>query len=66
MHEAFTRAGAARVRERMNPMIEARHRGLGERRGERSSRSRAFKALTLDIAASIFVGVDLGPRDASA
>jgi cytochrome P450 len=61
MHEAFTRPALRNYLERMNPMIE---RGIGSWGGQ--SRGflafRAFKALTLDIAASIFVGVELGPE----
>jgi cytochrome P450 len=61
MHEAFTRPALRDYLERMNPMIE---RGLavwGER-GEPFLAFRGYKVLTLDIAASIFLGVELGPE----
>jgi cytochrome P450 len=57
MHEAFTSPVLREYVERMNPAIEA---GLDGFAGERRAFA-AFKALTLDIAASTFVGVDLGP-----
>ena len=61
MHEAFTRPALRNYLERMNPMIE---RGIGSWGGQGRGflAFRAFKALTLDIAASIFVGVELGPE----
>ncbi len=61
MHEAFTRPALRNYLERMNPMIE---RGIGSWGGQGKGflAFRAFKALTLDIAASIFVGVELGPE----
>jgi len=58
MHEAFTRPALRDYLERMNPMIA---RGLGHWGGDGFLAFRGFKELTLDIAASIFVGVDLGP-----
>jgi cytochrome P450 len=61
MHEAFTRPALRQYLERMNPMIE---RGLAVWRGGTAPLRafQAFKVLTLDIAASIFVGVELGPE----
>jgi cytochrome P450 len=61
MHEAFKRVALREYASRMNPMIAA---GI-ERWGDGDGLLRAFpayKTLTLDIAASIFVGVDLGPE----
>jgi cytochrome P450 len=58
MHEAFKRPVLREYAERMNPAIERSLDGW-PRRG-RLLAFGAFKALTLDIAASIFVGVDLG------
>jgi len=58
MHETFKRPVLREYVERMNPAIHgnlARWPG-----GGRLHAFDAFKALTLDIAASIFVGVDLG------
>jgi cytochrome P450 len=57
MHEAFKSPVLRDYVERMNPAIEA---GIGDFGGRRQA-FQAFKALTLDIAASTFVGVDLGP-----
>ena len=61
MHEAFTRPALRQYLERMNPMVE---RGQAVWRGQAAPfhAFRAFKVLTLDIAASIFVGVELGPE----
>ena len=61
MHEAFTRPALRDYLERMNPMIA---HGLGHwgTRGDGFPAFRGFKELTLDIAASIFVGVALGPE----
>jgi len=61
MHEAFKRPALRQYAERMNPMIEW---GLRDwyREGRSLKAFRAFKELTLDMAASIFVGVDLGPE----
>jgi len=61
MHEAFTRPALRQYLERMNPMIDRGLGGWAERR-ESFLAFRAFKELTLDIAASIFVGVELGPE----
>jgi cytochrome P450 len=60
MHQAFTRPVLREYVERMNPAID---RGVaGWPTGVAGFRAYdAFKALTLDMAASIFVGVDLGP-----
>ncbi len=60
MLEAFKRPILRDYADRMNPAIEA---GL-ENWGKESSSIKAFdsfKALTLDMAMTIFVGVDLGP-----
>jgi len=61
MHSAFKRPALREYGERMNPMID-----WGMRDWYRPGRTllafRAFKELTLDIASSIFVGVDLGPQ----
>lgn len=58
MHEAFKRGALRSYAARMNPMIEA---GIAGWEGSRRAFP-AYKELTLDIAASIFVGVDLGPE----
>lgn len=58
MHEAFKRNALRSYAERMNPMIEA---GIASWTGARKAFP-SYKTLTLDIAASIFVGVDLGPE----
>ena len=64
MHEAFTRPALREYGERMEPMIAS---GIGDWGGERRRflAFPAYKGLTLDIAASIFVGVELGPADAA-
>jgi cytochrome P450 len=60
MHEAFKRSALAAYIERMNPMIE---RGIkGWATPAPAPAFHAFKQLTLNIAASIFVGVELGPE----
>jgi cytochrome P450 len=61
MHEAFKRNALRSYAERMNPMIEAGIADWGDGDGRRLA-FRSYKELTLDIAASIFVGVDLGPE----
>ena len=61
MHEAFKRGALRSYAERMNPMIAAGIARWGEQGGERLA-FQSYKALTLDIAATIFVGVDLGPK----
>ena len=60
MHEAFTRPALREYVERMNPTIA---RGISSfaAGGESILAFRAYKQLTLEIAASIFVGMDLGP-----
>jgi cytochrome P450 len=60
MHEAFTRPVLREYAERMEPKIAAGIAGWGAGGAPLHAFS-AFKALTLDLAASIFVGVDLGP-----
>jgi cytochrome P450 len=61
MHEAFTRPALRAYLERMNPMIERGLQGWSSA-GAPFLAFRAFKVLTLDIAASIFLGVELGPE----
>jgi cytochrome P450 len=58
MHEAFRRPVLREYALRMNPAIERSLDGWPAR--GRLQAFGAFKALTLDLAASIFVGVDLG------
>jgi cytochrome P450 len=58
MHEAFKSPVLREYVVRMNPAIAA---GLEGFAGARRTFD-AFKALALDMAASIFVGVDLGPQ----
>ncbi|HXX48160.1 MAG TPA: cytochrome P450 [Myxococcota bacterium] len=60
MHEAFTRPALREYVERMSPTIA---RGIGSFGGGGAPilAFRAYKKLTLEIAASIFVGMDLGP-----
>jgi cytochrome P450 len=60
MHTAFTRPAIRSYAERMNPMIEARIADWDEA-GSAFRAFGAFKSLTLDMAAAIFVGLDLGP-----
>lgn len=60
MHEAFKRSALTSYADRMNPKIERGIAGWGAT--SPLSAFRAFKTLTLDIAASIFVGVELGPE----
>ncbi|MDX2168544.1 MAG: cytochrome P450 [Deltaproteobacteria bacterium] len=61
MREAFTRPALREYGERMTPLIAA---GLDGWRGAQRTFQAfpAYKALTLDIAARIFVGVELGPE----
>jgi cytochrome P450 len=61
MHEAFKRAPLREYAARMNPMIEAGIADWANGDGKRLAFP-SYKTLTLDIAASIFVGVDLGPE----
>jgi cytochrome P450 len=63
MHTAFTRPVLAGYAERMNPTIAGHVDDLARGDG-RILAFRAFKELTLDVAAEIFVGVDLGPDSA--
>jgi cytochrome P450 len=63
MHTAFTRPALRSYAEHMNPTIEAALEDWGRQPGPLVA-FRAYKALTLDMAASIFVGVDLGPGTA--
>jgi cytochrome P450 len=60
MHEAFTRPALRDYTERMNP-IAARGIASFGASGAPILAFRAYKQLTLEIAASIFVGMDLGP-----
>ena len=61
MREAFTRPALRQYGERMNPLIAE---GIAEWSGAARPflAFRAYKELTLDIAARIFVGVELGPE----
>jgi cytochrome P450 len=60
MHAAFTRPALREYAQRMNPTIEAALSDWERKEGALLA-FRAYKALTLDMAASIFVGIDLGP-----
>jgi cytochrome P450 len=60
VHEAFRKPVLREYALRMNPAIERSLAGFAPSGGARLRAFDAFKALTLDIAASIFVGVDLG------
>lgn len=63
MHEAFKRSALASYAERMNPMIET---GIAAWRQPAPVLAfRAFKELTLNIAVSIFVGVEGGSESRS-
>jgi cytochrome P450 len=59
MHQAFRRPALRSYLERMNPMIEHGIGAWGERRPLLAFS--AIKELTLDMAASIFLGIELGP-----
>lgn len=59
MHQAFTWAALAEYVTRMNPQIEER---LARWRSERFRAYPAFKRLTLDLACSVFLGMELGPE----
>jgi len=59
MHEAFKRPVLREYAERMNPMVETALAGWA-RHGGRLQAFGAFKEMTLDIAASIFLGIELG------
>jgi cytochrome P450 len=60
MQPTFKRPVLRQYVERMHPMIEAEVSGWGDSGGEVHAFP-LFKELTLDMAASIFLGVDLGP-----
>jgi len=60
MHEAFKRPVLREYVERMSPAVERGLAAFAPTGGVRLRAFDAFKSLTLDIAASIFVGVDLG------
>jgi cytochrome P450 len=60
MHHAFRRPVLRRTLESMNPMIEAGIAGWSDRSDFLAFP--AIKELTLDIAARIFLGEDLGPQ----
>ena len=60
MHEAFKRPVLSAYAQRMAPMVEA---GIAEWRDSPNLKSfDAYKELTLDLATSIFLGIDLGPE----
>lgn len=59
MHEAFKRAALRSYGERMNPMIAAGIARWGDGDGRRLA-FQSYKELTLDIAATIFIGAPLG------
>jgi cytochrome P450 len=61
MHEAFKRPALRDYAARMSPMIEAGIASWDAGDGRRLA-FQAFKELTLDMAASIFLGVALGPE----
>jgi cytochrome P450 len=61
MHEAFKRPVLRAYAERMNPIIES-VTGSWQNEGGRFLVFPHLKALTLQMAAEIFVGVDLGPE----
>jgi cytochrome P450 len=60
MHSAFTRPALRSYAERMGPSIAGALDDWSAEPGPFLA-FRAYKELTLDLAASIFVGVDLGP-----
>src|SRR5499426_4134455 len=60
MHEAFTRPALRDYTERMHPIVARGIESFGAS-GAPILAFRAYKQLTLEIAASIFVGMDLGP-----
>ncbi len=60
MHEAFTRPVLREYAERMGPRIASGIEDWGAS-GESIGAFAAYKRLTLELAASIFVGMDLGP-----
>jgi cytochrome P450 len=60
MHEAFTRPALRDYADRMNPIVARGIDGFGAS-GAPILAFKAYKQLTLELAASIFVGMDLGP-----
>jgi len=60
MHEAFTRPALRDYTERMHPIVARGIDSFGAS-GAPILAFRAYKQLTLELAASIFVGMDLGP-----
>lgn len=60
MHAAFTRPVLREYTARMNPLVAATIEGW-HRPGERFMAFAGLKHLTLDMAARIFVGIELGP-----
>jgi cytochrome P450 len=68
MREAFTRPALRQYAERMNPLIAHGLETWGRAQGGGAAASqpflafKAYKELTLDIAARIFVGIELGPE----
>ena len=60
MHMPFKRGALRQYAERMNPMIEDAIASWRHDGGETLAFG-AFKQLTLEMAASIFIGADLGP-----
>jgi cytochrome P450 len=60
MHEAFTRPALRDYVQRMNPTIALGVSKLGAGEGPMPVFG-AYKQLTLELAASIFIGMDLGP-----
>ena len=60
MHEAFTRPALRDYAQRMNPMVARGVAQLGASAGPIPV-FRSYKQLTLEMAASIFIGMDLGP-----
>ncbi len=61
MHEAFTRPALREYVERMNPAIVDGVSQLEAGAGTPQLAFSYYKQLTLEIAASIFIGMDLGP-----
>lgn len=59
MHLPFKRPALREYADRLNPMVEAALDGWA-REGSRRLMFPSFKELTLDMAASLFVGVELG------
>lgn len=63
MHAAFTRTALRQYLADMQPMITAGLAGWGQQAGALQA-FRSYKTLTLNVAASIFVGEPLGPQTA--